>query len=245
MTQVTLFPALLLLVCLEGVAGATPAPGDAAPPGPTAGGSYWVVGDDVKTREWNSGKTDRLSGWRSLNCTTYGQQYLLSKLKVWREPQSNLDNFIARMEGECTRYRYTCENCVPDPKVESSRLFEGEHRGPGYEPGTMALQYCDTKRHIRSIWLTLDASNDYVKNIAFTYTCRTKEDWGTVNTRSSNPGSDAIPGDAYAKNADHYKELACPEGWVVSAVELRYDTGKSKIRRFKVQCRELRWAGGS
>ena len=55
--------------------------------------------------EWDSGNESNLSPPQSCSCPpTQGKITLLTGLKVTREPQGNLDNFVARLETECSSY---------------------------------------------------------------------------------------------------------------------------------------------
>src|SRR6476619_5431769 len=59
--------------------------------------AIWTFGNTPTTAAWTSHKTDDLSSWKSVDCMSFGPDFLVSGLIGYKEPWSNLDNFIARL----------------------------------------------------------------------------------------------------------------------------------------------------
>jgi len=67
--------------------------------------SRWTLGSEDSMRSWSSGKSKDLSEWKIVSCPSkYGDRFLLTGLTGFKEPWSNLDNFIAGLKATCTEF---------------------------------------------------------------------------------------------------------------------------------------------
>lgn len=194
-------------------------------PEQAAATSEKALGTVVREKGWSSGKTSDLSAWKVFDCSSYGPDYFLRALEVFKEPSSNLDNFIARMDGQCAVGPVTGATSTGDTVIftadhrDDSARMDSFHKWLNYSSPT---GYWDTPAE--GIRLVVN-KNEYVKNLRFEY-----RNWSAY----AGTYSYAFDESAYGGSAE---TLMCDEGWIVTGVKLRYDTTKGKIRDFKVMCR--------
>jgi hypothetical protein len=189
--------------------------------------------------DWDSGKTGHLSDWKQVTCAaTYGSSYLLTGLKAYQEPKSNLDNFIARLEAECTRYATTngfTAQVSGGTAQHLDRVFTEDHRTPG------------TLTHINNaadlpvgIGYRVNAGDDYIKNVSIRigdpFAAEpdnvTVFEWPSTATPWANDYDDAGINN-YVKN------LHCPNVHVLTGIGVRHATRNGKIRRLRIFCRHV------
>lgn len=207
--------------------------------------SFWTVGPAiVATPTWSSGSTKNLSAWKILDCTTkLGGQATLRDLRLYREPSSNLDNFVARLDGRCAELTYACENC---PSVEVgtyATLYSGNYR-----PGATLLsaQNAHPSEHNvdagpfpSGLSLRLDLFAGYVKDLKLFATWgNAYEPYGTYTLVNYYGGA---TGWAWGLDGtmDAPTDLRCGYGQVLTGLRLRYDVTNGKIRDVRLQCRSL------
>ena len=245
MTRTPVILAALAAMVLSvscGEVNTTPVAGSIAAPA-TGDESWWTVGDSSTYVEWNSGLTSNLSPWVTVNCTTtHGFNYMVGELDIYREPWSNLDNFVARMDVTCRQYVYSCANCRHTTDAAKVTLFNGGSRSPAYNieaPLTSGLNYVGN--FLSGLLVTTDPFNDYVKNLGMYQLAIYDNPYTGVPEYSSwNTMYFTIDGLAYGNPLlDKLVPLQCPSSMVMSGVALKYDTKKGKIRRLRVICREL------
>jgi len=207
--------------------------------------AIWTFGNTPTTAAWTSHKTDDLSSWKSVDCMSFGPDFLVSGLIGYKEPWSNLDNFIARLDVTCTQFdRVTAHTRT----VFSSK----NHRDAAY-----ALDIFDWDAHqdlscpayyfvgpvgqvgmIGAMEVGTDPNGDYIQNFRFFGRCARLKDDHTIDWASVGDANQMISDRGY----EMYDRagLHCPgQDYVVTAIELRFDTGKGKIRDLRVHCRQL------
>jgi len=218
------------LVSFTALAGCAVEQADRSEPEPSAQAAANALGTTVREVSWSSGKTSDLSAWLTFDCSTYGSSYFLRTLEVFKEPSTNLDNFIARMEGQCAQVTTSGTTSTGDAVI-----FTENHRGTGERMDTFAkwLGYSSPTGFYNvmpeGVDLILNTGNDYVKNLRWGYYA-----WSNY----AGTYSYAFSEDGYNGFDDKYASLMCEEGWIVTGVKLRHDTKNGKIRNFKVLCRQ-------
>jgi|GEM_PF-2570913 len=209
--------------------------------------SFWTVGPSiVTTPTWSSGSTKNLSAWKSLDCTQkLSGQATLRDFRLYREPKSNLDNFVARLDGRCAEMTYECENCPAVEVGTYATIYSGNHR-PGAWPlsaldADPSVNGCDAGPYLSGLSLQLDLFRGYVKDV------RAYATWGSAY---SPYGTYTLVN--YYGGATHWTtgldgtmdaptDLRCGTGSVATGIRLRYDVTNGKIRDLQLQCRRLTW----
>lgn len=219
-----------LLGFAYGCGGGPPSPGIGQTEAP-----LWVVdtNEDLGPSWSSNGHANHLSGWRGVDCPErIGQQpQLLGSLRLYKEPVTNLDNFIGRLQAGCMPFRQIWPSGF-DPMglgVEYLQLFNRNARSarnttsvPVHGPGGVG----ETAVGLR---LTVN-NNSHVKDIQF---LSQRVQGGAIPT--SNPTiSPAATG--YGGSVE---TLECGPGKVLSGMRLQYDDRNGKIRRLQIYCRAI------
>jgi hypothetical protein len=192
--------------------------------------ALWTIGPTVTTVEWDSGSTNNLSAWKSITCTSsYGDDYLLTDLRAYKEPLANLDNFIAKLRGTCSEYTDTNGNYEQNGSSSSETVFTANHRTPGTRVSV------DDDRYPIGVFLVKDWGNNYIKNVSVL----SVEDQGGVLGPYANPFATTL---AFT-NLNHVTggdvTLQCGDQKVMTGLKLKHSTNTGKIRRIRIFCRSL------
>jgi hypothetical protein len=209
--------------------------------------SWWTVGPTVvATKSWSSGKTSSLSGWKSIDCSTWSSQGVLRDLRAYKEPSGNADNFIARLDARCAEHTYSCANCPSPVEIQSSytTLYSGNYRTGSFSlSSTSAVSYGweSTVFFPAGLALRLNSGKDYVKSLSF-HAIAGRADWIESNNGywlanlDYSGTSSIIP--EYSDSGS-FADLDCGNGRVATGLKLRYDVTNGKIRDLQVQCRDF------
>lgn len=189
--------------------------------------ALWAVETGaVTTLVWDSGKTENLSPWKSIDCNgTYGSAWLLSALRAFADAGS-VDKFIAKLTGTCSSYQNAFGLFLQDGHSDSAVIFSANHKTPG------ELTEISLDRYVNGVELELDNFSDYVQRLRM---------FGDKITASGelgdNEGTTWVGPHGFLIGPLH--ALMCPRARVITGLALRYDTQKGKIRTLKVTCRPL------
>jgi hypothetical protein len=209
------------------------APDAEGPVGETSEAMWSVSGSATTPTPWDSGKTSNLSAWQSVTCnSTYGSSYLLNGLTAFKEPTSNLDNFIARLDAKCTEYatNVPTDTYLPTGTSHTDNVFEGLFRS-----GASSIEATGTEYPV-GVTIFINAVDGYVKNLQIETASKSGHQI-TANNGTTGWVLDYI-------HWDDSVGLICPDQNVMTGIGVRYDTTKGKIRQMKVFCRPLTWSFG-
>ena len=209
-------------------------------------GSRWRLGSAETSVSWSSGKDNDLSEWKTVDCVSeYGPRFLLTGLIGFREPSSNLDNFVARLKATCTE--------LDGKSTHTASVFtSANHRDTAYELDALDWRarseficpgYFDAgpKGMIGTVTIGTNRGNDHVKNVRFFLRCaRLFGDsfisWTTVGDTNQ------MIGERGYEMFDRV-QLSCPsDDRVVTGIQLRFELGRGKIRDLRLFCRQLIYA---
>lgn len=200
----------------------------------TTTSALWRVsaGAAATNRTWNSGNSNNLSSWQSVDCVgnVGGDNELITSIRAYKEPSSNLDNFVAKLGQTCTNYEtLATELYGPDSGTSvNANVFTGPNFRSGVLTSNVPLQVNTVATGVRLVVNT----NSYVKDIRV----RTKSWSGTTfNTTSS------VTRDTATGYGGSNVTLDCPTGYVLTGQAVRYSTNTGKIRRYRIHCHELEW----
>ncbi|MEM7157664.1 MAG: hypothetical protein AAF799_32790 [Myxococcota bacterium] len=217
-----------------------PDPLGAPAPAPIEPGTFptplppqWVLGSNTVNVEWNSGKTVSLSSWQKLRCVTdHGPGFLLTRLRAFREPASNWDNFTARLRGTCSRYADDDGDFVQTGEHITEDIFAGNHRSPGQ---TTSVEAADD--YPVGVLIETAPGDGYAKTFRLiTVSEQADGSLGDYDDPDYTPG---VPDINVFPIIGPLHWLQCPDQHVVSGLQLKYDTRNAKIRRLRVRCRSL------
>ncbi|MFT3774420.1 MAG: hypothetical protein QM820_54365 [Minicystis sp.] len=170
---------------------------------------------------WDSGNTNSLSAWMSINCaTTYrggNDNYMLTDLTAFQEPTTNFDNFIGKMDGSCTDHTTSGNETGT---VETDNIFTGSWRAGGSTVSS-ATNHVPIGVKLR-VYGGIGPS--YVKDIAIGHTLPT---FGAATTWSSF---------ALGYSGDEVT-ATCDPGKVMTGLRLKYNTDNGKIQHVQIFCR--------
>lgn len=194
----------------------------------------WYVQSAADTSvEWDSGKTKRLSSWRTVDCyEENGAAWLARGLRAWAEPGKNLDAFVAKLSLTCGEFRTDDLHFRATTTKDYHRVYESRH---GTKDGKRLVQAHELPV---GIYMKVNRMDGYVYGMSMGWVELIEEGrygyWQTPNWDTS-----VVP-----HRHGKVEELRCPVGQVLSGLSLRYDTRNGKIRRVRLVCRELRWEPG-
>lgn len=192
--------------------------------------ALWEVGTDRETDEWDSGMTNNLSAWHNISCySDFSDEYLLTGLKVFRDSGST-DQYIAKLVGECSGYSNNAGDFIQDGRRETEEIYTSNHQ----TPGTWVTVGSD--KYISGVTLTTDTWSDFVQQVRLEYVSQTNP--GILGSYS-NPFATAAVGVDPGFLIGPQKHLRCPDQYVATAFDVKYDTTNGKIRRAKLTCRQL------
>ncbi|MDF3068795.1 MAG: hypothetical protein K0R38_4396 [Polyangiaceae bacterium] len=222
----------LLLPLLGALTGACAYSAESSDEGDIASASQalWEVGRDRETDEWDSGMTNHLSAWQSISCySDFGDDYLLTGLKVFQDSGSS-DQYIARLVGECSGYSNHHGIFTRDSRQETEKIYASNHK----TPGTWATIGHD--EFVSGVTLTTDTWSDFVQQVRLEYVSETNP--GILGSYN-NPYATAAVGVDPGVIIGPQKHLRCPDQYVATAFDVKYDTTNGKVRRAKLTCRQL------
>jgi DNA-binding beta-propeller fold protein YncE len=174
---------------------------------------------------WNSGKDKHLSDYKSVKC---GDDRLLVAFTGFREPKSNLDNFVTQLGATCRRYGPN-QGSLPygiadsPPNDDSKTLFTSDHRDGPLK--TLVGDFVPTGVHLEV------NTNEYVKDIRIIY--RHAQSTG-LEAEARTAAMADLPGNGSEKT----KDLRCPDDFALTGADVKYSTD-GKIRIFQIECRQL------
>lgn len=180
---------------------------------------------------WVSGKTSSLSGWVGLDCANQiGSERLLVKLKGWREPSLNSDDFVARMTATCRNFQTepALHYIVGFPVVdETATVFSSDHRDT--DTGTTEVVINDGGVPV-GIQIKVNELDGYVKDLSLLYRIAFSDglDGGAPSNTSYAMGL-----------AGTVHKLECPADTALTGVQVRYSTNNGKIRELRARCNLL------
>jgi len=204
---------------------------------------HWVLSKAVVMDSWSSGETKNLSSWNSLDCSTYGPDYLLSALTGYKDPWANLDRFVARFDATCTSFDLKTSHTVT--------LSNSEHRDERYKldvlqhPNYICPAFYNDgpfgrRGMVGELLIGTDPARDYAQNFNILARCvkRRPEDevlfWQTIGWETY-----LIDDLKYIDFSDP-RRAKCPgEDYVATGIAVRYDMKKGKIRDVRLMCRQL------
>jgi hypothetical protein len=208
--------------------------------------AIWTLGTSTSTDTWSAHKNDDLSEWKSVDCVEkFGSDFLLTGLTGYKEPWSNLDNFIAKLEATCTQFDRTATHTVP---VFTSK----NHRDDAYVLDAFNWQahqdlMCPAYYYVGPVGQTgmigrmalgTNPGGDYVQNFRFFPRCARMNADHTITWQTVGDSNQMINDRGY-EMFDRVS-VSCPaEDYVVTGIELRFEIGKGKIRDLRVLCRQL------
>ncbi|MEM7155453.1 MAG: hypothetical protein AAF799_21565 [Myxococcota bacterium] len=214
-----------------GVPGALPHPWPW--PGDDEDVEEWVLGETAVTEEWDSGKTTSLSSWKRVFCNAdHGPNFLLTDLRAYKEPTSNLDNFIARLEGTCTEYENIDGDFLQTSTTATDEVYSGNHRLPGE---TIAIT--DPDEYPIGVFFEAGPYDAYIKS--FRILKVSEQVGGFLGSYSSPDWTGWAPLHGSTFWIGPLTQLQCPDQHVMSGLKLKYDTRNGKIRRLRIFCRTL------
>lgn len=252
MLRFTALP-LLALFALSGCAADTldgEAVGDASE-------ALAELGTKYTSHTWASPNATRLSSWQTLPCVArFGDDFLLTGLRGYRESSWNADNYVARLHGRCAQHEDNApfedrtDDYVPTGVEEWSQIFRARHR---WESGRTEV---DERLLPVGIRLELPPYGRYVKDLGFLMQTQEELESGsdvvqaTRGTWSDNGGVfggattilNRLVDVTLSKNGG-FANITCAEREVVVGLGIRHSTNTGKIRRVRVFCRPLRDAG--
>ncbi|MFK7847137.1 MAG: hypothetical protein AB8G77_17675 [Rhodothermales bacterium] len=203
----------------------------------------WQLDSTVNnTVDWDTNK-DQNAPVLSLNCVDeFGAHHLLSGLKGFKEPSSNLDRFIASLDIDCIKHIEFGGKYVQDPNAEVNtttlttelnfRTTSGE-QSIAVEP----LQY--------PVGLMVSHNRkNYISNLQFIFVT---EEQGIL-TDYLDPGSttstitDYPDGNGFRLWGTSPKgvNLICGSQQVLTGLRIRPDPSNGKIRMIGLDCQVLR-----
>lgn len=182
---------------------------------------------------WVSGKTQSLSGWVGVDCANQiGSERLLVKLKGWREPSLNADNFIARLTATCRNYE--ADNAlhynVGFPVVdETDTVFTSDHRDT--DTGSAEVVIGGNGNDVPvGIRIKANDADGYVKDFQLLYRVPFVDGLETGAAQST----------SYAMGLGGTEHrLECPTDEALTGVQVRYSTNTGKVREIRARCNQL------
>jgi hypothetical protein len=197
----------------------------------------WIIdGTRVRTVEWDSGHSNNLSSWKKATCTnSYGPNYLLTRVRAWREPSANLDNFIAKLTARCTDFQVQGGiHLEQTDDYDWVAVYAGSYRHTsGYTSQLVHLEYPIGLR------ISINPGWDYVKDAQLLFGS------AAGNVPNFHLASYAFPRHTtwVLDNGAHNttRELLCEDQYVLTGLALKYSTQNGKIRRIKIYCRQMSW----
>ena len=199
-------------------------------------GSWIIDGTRVQTVEWDSGHTNNLSSWKKATCTaSYGPNYLLTRVRAWREPSANLDNFIAKLTARCTDYQVQDGvHLKQTDNYDWVAVYDGSYRDTsGYTSKLGDFNYPFGVR------ISTNPGLAYVKDIRLLFGGTGGVQPNFYLQSYANPQVSLWALDNGAHNTTH--DLLCPDQNVMTGLALKYSTQNGKIRRLKIYCRQMSW----
>ncbi|HYQ01860.1 MAG TPA: hypothetical protein VER96_24470 [Polyangiaceae bacterium] len=223
---ITMFVCTGMVGC--GDASLSPAEGQV---GSTADGLWKASAGEIGTEVlYDTGNTIQLSSWESVNCigNVGGDNELITAISAYKEPSSNLDNFVDKLNIRCVKYETSdFDQYEPgfDPPI-TTNVFTGPN--PRL-PGTTVITPQQQNTVSTGVRLVVNA-NDYVKDVKLRYTV-----WYGTNFTG---GSTVTTGGATGYSGTEVTK-DCPSGSVLTGIAVRYSLNSGKIRQFKLLCHEL------
>lgn len=199
--------------------------------------AIWSIGSDVQTVEWDSGIVLNLSGPESVTCAaTYGSNYLLTRLRGWKQPVGVVGQYIARLKTRCTEYNWVPLSNFMQQDTSSHQydLLYSTSYGSSYD-GITAIdvaQYAPI-----GLRLALDSrGGDFVEDVALLHGhfATTASGVDYIDNYSSPHQEEWAMGFA---GSDTY-DLVCPAQYVAAGIQVKYDVGDGKLRYVKLFCRD-------
>jgi hypothetical protein len=213
-------------------------------------GNGVAIVERTETRIWSSGRKNGITGWQSAKCWELPaddrspvpdmgpydpDRGLLAQVIVAREPASNLDNFIAAVEGIC--YAYELDGDVARTSFPSAKEVIAASRtradrevvsAPQERPVTTASHSLPT-----GVRLRLNPGKEYVKQIGFLAVHVSgggQLDWANEVTSALAPSG---------IDTGKLHDLRCPSRSLLVGLGVRAEEGNGKIRDVKIFCREV------
>jgi len=182
---------------------------------------------------WVSGKTSSLSGWVGVDCSNQiGSERLLVRLKGWREPSLNLDNFVARMTATCRNYEAlpVWHYAVGFPVVdETDTVFSSDHRDTDTGAAEVVIGGVGNDVPV-GIQVKVNELDGYVKDFKLLYRVPFVDGLE----------SGAAQATSYAMELGGTEHtLECPADNALTGVQVRYSTNTGKIREIRARCNVL------
>ncbi len=196
-----------------------------------------VPGSTSGTDEWNSGKTSHLSSWQSVDCGNINNNSWVTGIRMWREPSSNADNFVAKMDVECTQYQLAYRNGdlfnEPTGTRTASNVFTANHRSTNHR-----YRLPDASEAFVTALAVFHKS--YVNGIsAYASAVTHSSDGDVLNDDHAINLNRTGSGFSIGSFPFNVEVLECPAQQALQGISLRYDTRNGKIRRVRMDCRRL------
>lgn len=193
----------------------------------------WSIGSSVASHWWDSGITTNLSIEQGVTCAaTYGSSYLLTRLRGWREPAGNLDNFVARLKARCTEYNPVSYYMQQDT---NTHVYEQVYSDT-YDSSRDGISAIDATTVVPTgLRIALDPNSDYVKDVALLHGHFVNNGGFNYIDNYASPHQEEW---AMGIAGSNTRTLDCPDQFVMAGVKVRYSTNNGKIRYLKVFCRD-------
>jgi hypothetical protein len=199
-------------------------------------GAAWALwtaraGEIGTSVPYDTGNTTQLSAWQTVNCigNVGGDNELITALGVYKEPSSNLDNFVDKLNITCTKYETNSGDQYqpgPDPSITTNVYTGPKPRLPGVSLKT-PLQPNTVSTGVTVVVNT----NSHIQDIKLRYKV-----WNGTNFAG---GSVVTTGGATGYTGPEHA-VDCPVNSVLTGLAVRYSLNSGKIRQLKALCHELR-----
>jgi hypothetical protein len=166
----------------------------------------------------------------------------------FKEPWSNLDNFVARLRATCTEFEQKSQHTVNVFTSAGHRdspheldAFDWKVNGdllcpPYYYAGPMG----GNTGMVGAVEIGTNPGKDYVQNLRFFARCAKLNTDNTITWLMIGDSNQMIHDNGY-EMFDRSK-LSCPsDDYVVTGIAVRFELGKGKIRELRMLCRQLRY----
>ena len=211
----------------------------------------WIQGSQsTMSAPWDSGKPGTVL--RADCMTAVGPLHLLAGLEGFKEPQSNLDRFIARLDIGCIEYR-TNTSLGLTQTANSTRITVTTTSEFRTNDGEIPI-------NVGAIGIpvgirVVHGNKNYVQNLTLMVGAVADDGKGgkTIIGHGGSGGATGVTINDYprprligsATQRPNSERLDCPAPQVMTGIELTVDPAKDKIRKLRLICRPIMFLGSS